>query len=195
MVYSGLRRPIPTLCLIPIVIVAPCTNFEFEYSTLRLYLCLLRYCRDMHVSYDAPSVRVWRIFSFQFYLVLKIEAEVGAGVKTSSCGCLETRVLLGSRSSIIQNYLLPIVCPLSFDFMGEVGRKHVYFGQPESFHLCMLIVDRTLLPFFRVLLWSEPCLNLEKYQISWGTQGSRGKFPGFGFFWRWSSQGLYVRIL
>ncbi|KAH0922566.1 LOW QUALITY PROTEIN: hypothetical protein HID58_022584 [Brassica napus] len=45
--------------------------------------------------------------------------------------------------------------------MGEVGRKHVYFSQPESFHLCMLIVDRTLLPFFRVLLWSGP-------------QGSRG---------------------
>ena len=91
---------------------------------------------------------------------------VGAGVGTSSCGCLETRVLLGSRSSIFQNYLLPLVCPLSFDFMGEVGRKHVYFGQPESFHLCMLIVDRTLLPFFQVLFWSGPCLNLEKDQLS-----------------------------
>ncbi|KAH0859618.1 hypothetical protein HID58_087879, partial [Brassica napus] len=70
----------------------------------------------------------------------------GAGVGTSSCGCLEIRVLLGSRS----------IYPLSFDFMGEVGRKHVYFGQPESFHLCMLIVDMTLLPFFRVLLRSGP---------------------------------------
>ncbi|KAF2576629.1 hypothetical protein F2Q70_00005125 [Brassica cretica] len=49
-----------------------------------------------------------------------IEAGVGAGVGTSSCGCLEIRVLLGSRSSIFQNCLLPIVCPLSFDFMGEV---------------------------------------------------------------------------
>ena len=98
--------------------------------------------------------------------MLKIEAGVGAGVKTSSCGCLETRVLIGSKSRIFQNYLMPLVCPLSFDFMGEVGRKHVYFGQPESFHLCMLIVDRTLLPFFRVLLWSGPYLNLEKDKIS-----------------------------
>ncbi|KAH0922567.1 LOW QUALITY PROTEIN: hypothetical protein HID58_022585, partial [Brassica napus] len=40
--------------------------------------------------------------------------------------------------------------------MGEVGRKHVYFSQPESFHLCMLIVDRTLLPFFECssLVWA-----------------------------------------
>ena len=93
-----------------------------------------------------------------------MEARVGAGAST--CGYLETRVLPESMSNIFQNYLLPIVCPLSFDFMGEVWRKHVYFGQPKSFHLCMLIVDRTLLLFFRVLLWSGPCLNLEKDQLS-----------------------------
>ena len=49
-----------------------------------------------------------------------MEARVGAGAST--CGYLETRVLPESMSNIFQNYLLPIVCPLSFDFMGEVGR-------------------------------------------------------------------------
>ena len=47
---------------------------------------------------------------------------VRVGVKTSSCRCMETRVLPGNKSHIFQNYLIPIVCPLSFDFMGEVGR-------------------------------------------------------------------------
>ncbi|KAF3560218.1 hypothetical protein F2Q69_00012555 [Brassica cretica] len=32
---------------------------------------------------------------------------------------LTRRVLPGNKSSIFQNHLLPIVCPLSFDFMGE----------------------------------------------------------------------------
>ncbi|WZZ27105.1 hypothetical protein YC2023_010506 [Brassica napus] len=110
-----LIRPIHALSLIPIVIVAPCTNSEFEYSTLRLRKSLE-----------------------SFYLSFL------PGVKDRSRG--------RSRS-----------------FVVGVG-----FGQPESFHLSMLIVDKTLLPFFRVLLWYGPCLNLEKDQLSLGRQGSRG---------------------
>ena len=149
-----LIRPIPALSLIPIVIVAPCTNSEFEYSTLRLRKSL----ESFYLSF-LPGVKDRSRGRSRSFVV-------GVGFGTSSCWCMKTRVLPGNKSSIFQNYLLPIVCPLSFDFMGEVGRKHVYFGQPESFHLCMLIVDRTLLPFFRVLLWSGPCLSLEKDQLS-----------------------------
>ena len=49
-----------------------------------------------------------------------MEAGVLAGAST--CGYLEIGVLPGSMSNIFQKILLPIVCPLSFDFMGEVGR-------------------------------------------------------------------------
>ncbi|KAF3579933.1 hypothetical protein DY000_02030782 [Brassica cretica] len=85
---STLRLAQTQSCFILIPIVAPCTNSEFEYSTLRLYLCLLRCCRNWHVSYDATCVRisvqyfalsVLRIQHGSRLLSRRMDAGVGAG--------------------------------------------------------------------------------------------------------------------
>ena len=91
---------------------------------------------------------------------------VRAGVRTSSCGSLETRVLLGRRSSIFQNYLLPIVCPcLSFSLVKSRENMCTLANRSRSISACLSWIGHCFL-FFRVLLWSGPCLNLEKDQLS-----------------------------
>ncbi|KAF3545830.1 hypothetical protein DY000_02006609 [Brassica cretica] len=48
------------------VLIAPWTPMRLRlhrgFSTLRLYLCLLRCCKNWHVSYDAPCVRYFALY-------------------------------------------------------------------------------------------------------------------------------------
>ncbi|KAF2534010.1 hypothetical protein F2Q70_00029760 [Brassica cretica] len=65
---------------------------------------------------------------------------------------LKTWVLLGSRSNIFLDYLLPIGCPLSFDFRGEAWAMLEPEGE-SFFHM----IDRGLDKYSQVLDMFEGC--------------------------------------
>ncbi|KAF3597017.1 hypothetical protein DY000_02020548 [Brassica cretica] len=136
-----LIRPIPALSLIPIVIVAPCTNSEFEYNTLRFrkslesfYLSFLPGVKDRSRSQSRSFV-------------------VGVGVGTSSCGCMETRVLPGNKSIWLTG-----VVPSQYSYSGQDAASLFLISslawtvlEPggESF---FQMVDRGLDEYFQVSL-------------------------------------------
>ncbi|WZZ70109.1 hypothetical protein YC2023_081479 [Brassica napus] len=124
-----LIKPIPALSLIPIVIVAPCTNSEFEYNTLRFrkslesfYLSFLPGVKDRSRSQSRSFV-------------------VGVGVGTSSCGFWLTGVVPSQYSYSGQDAAsLFLISSLAWTVLEPGG---------ESF---FQMVDRGLDEYFQVSL-------------------------------------------
>ncbi|KAF3511678.1 hypothetical protein F2Q69_00005875 [Brassica cretica] len=158
------------------VLIAPWTPMRLRlhrgFSTLRLYLCLLRCCKNWHVSYDAPCVRYFALYGI---CSLPESKRVSSSGSTLHYKCFVSRMGVGSLPGILYltaYYGLWDGCrgrSRSFS-QQEPGLDDI--SQPASPGQDIALV--ILLP--QVLLRYGPCSNLGENKFHGDRPGSSRRF-------------------